>query len=321
MAIVTLAALALLVVLAFLLVATVVTSGRPGRPILVPAGLADQARHMRSRAHARVIVSGAAVLVAGIVSTAGVLALSEGQSVWVIASLVAAGAGCIAVAALGPRRESAPSVRSAELTPRVARSFGPRWAFTAPALLALVLAVAMVLTAFSATVVDGESVLTWHDESGPGSVGPYPGWSTVLPMLVLLTLAAATFAMALRRVASWPRPIEHDLFGLDDDIRRATTRMLLFGATGALLVAVGDFGAEVAGAWETALLNQRLDPQPGALSDPTPAESVWHWLQGFGFWCVLLGFVLMLAAAAAGRVRRPLLADRVVSSGDAEVVG
>ena len=321
MAIVGLAVLALLLLAACLLVASVVASGRPGRPISVPAELADRARHMRHRAHLRIVLSVLAGSVAGVASTAYFLAVSDGPTVWGVSFLMAVGAGCVTVALLGPRRESVPSVRSAELTPRLASSFGPRWAFTAPALLAVVLATSMVLTALSATEMDGSSVLAWQDEDGPGSVGPYPGWSTVLPMLLVLMLAAAAFAMALRRVAGWPRPVETELFGFDDDIRRATTRMLLFGATGALLGALGDLAAAVADSWYIALVNQRLNPPGYPASDPTVAESIWHWLQGAGAVCIVLGMALMMAAPVAGLVRRPLLASQVLPSGDAEVVG
>lgn len=323
MALVTLAAVGLLLVGVVALLASIVTAGRPEGHVLVPAELLDRGRGMRARAHARVVAGAGAAVVGGVVGLVGVMASDGatsdwGQVVWVVAFLMGAGAGCVVVALFGPRRQSVTGLRSADLTPRTAGSFGPRWALIAPALLAGLLVVVMIATAMTATEVGGSGALMWSDDAAVGSVGPYPSWSIVLPLLVLLLGAGAAFVLALHRIAGWPRPTERGLFGLDDDIRRSTTRMLLFGTAGALFAALGAFGYQVARTWGVAQVNQRINATP-ASADPAPVETMWSFLTFTAAGFLVVGFVLMACAPLAGRVRRPQIEQRVAAPGPAVV--
>lgn len=303
-----LAALAVLVVAA-------ARAGRPGPRVLVEAVDTATARRMRRWAHLRLAGSAGAVLVTGICALALALRAGWDQPAWSAACLVAAGAGSAAVGLVSPLGEEARSIRAADLTPRTAGSFGPRWAYTVPAILTSVLVVIMILTAATASSEAGESALAWQYGQASGWVQPYPGWSTVGLLLGLLAVAGGAFLAALRQVAGWPRPMEPGLYPLDDDIRRAVTRALLLGTTGALLGALGAFVSVVAGAWSTALSNERssaaVESGVRGLSDPSVAEAAWRVALPGGLLLLLIGLILMGCAAVVGRVRRPTVVDPV----------
>ncbi|MGB7981582.1 MAG: hypothetical protein WCF36_12405 [Candidatus Nanopelagicales bacterium] len=296
----------------FALVLVALGSGRPEGRVRVPTHLAASADTLRRRAHTRIAIATAAVLIAFSVTVVATIEVLHGLPAWAAAFLVSAGAGSALVAWMGPAREAPAPIRTAELSIRTARGFGPGWAFTVPAILAALLVAALVACMVVAGESEGRDVLTWSTTYASGSVGPYPGWRTGLPLLVALLVAGALFAVALHRIAGWPRPVEADLADLDDDIRRATTRMLLLGTTGALLGALGTFGVAVAATWGNLLSNQReaLAQVTGqALTDPTRTELVWRVVHVGGLLAWLGAVVLMVSAAALGRVRRPQLGD------------
>ncbi len=307
------------------LVVAALRSGRPGDRIQIPTALVRRADAMVRRSRLRVAIGAPAVLLTGGFMLAATFEVLNGLPAWAAALLAALGAGSAVVVLVGPPQETAAPIRSADLAVRTARGFGPGWAFTVPAVLAGLLVAAVVAAMVTADSVDGRDVLTWSTGSVAGSAGPYPGWHTGLPLLALLAVAGGLFAWALRRVAGWPRPTEQGLYALDDDIRRATTRMLLLGATGALLGALGAFASAVAGVWQTVLSNQQAAvanltgsalPDP-AWADPSWAESAWHAVQLGGLVMWVLGLALMVSAAVSGTVRTPMPADAEVQADSA----
>lgn len=96
---------------------------------------------------------------------------------------------------------------------------------------------------------------------------------TVLPLLVALGVAAGCHLMGLHQVASWPRPIEPALFGVDDEVRRAGTRMLLFSASGALLTALGTISSVCLRAWDTAAMTVRVKSEVEKACRPPPGAA------------------------------------------------
>ena len=294
------------------LVVALVGAGRRGGPLVVPAALSGKLGSLRRGANRRVWLAGPAG--AGIGAVVLLLALSGewGVQAVALATLAAAGAACVAVGLIGPPTEVAPAVRSAELTPRSWRDFGPRWAFPIPAALTIMLVVVLIGAAVVAsTEPSGDSpALAWTSTDGlSGYVTPWPGWPTVLPLLVALGVAAGCYLMGLNRVASWPRPIEPALFGVDDEVRRAGTRMLLFSASGALLTALGTISSVCLRAWDTAAMTVRVNSDT---ADPV-LEQVLDLAALAAVATTLAGITFMLAALAAGWVRTPQQAEQPVA--------
>lgn len=317
--------LMLTLALAVLMLAAV-RAGRPGRRVTVAAALMPSAEALRRRAGTRAFVLTCATLGTLCAGVAAGLALGWERLAWSAAFLAATAAGGAAVLLVGPPREPAPQlVRSADLTPRTPRGFGPRWAFTVPSVLAVGFALTALLTAGSATRAEGRSVLAWEYHSISGWVSPYPGWAEILPLLGLLLVAGSLFALALRRVAGWPRPTDQGLHELDDDVRRATTRMLLLVTTGALLGALAALGSAVSSAWASALVNRRAAAQEVAgqqiVDPPSAMEAVWRTLEVGGALLLLASLALVVAGGLAGRVRRPLVAEAPARADSPEAVG
>ena len=308
------------------LVSAAVRAGRPGHRVTVPADLILSAEALRRRAGARAFVVTCTTLGTLCAGVAAGLALGWERLAWSAAFLTAAAAGSAVVLLVGPPHEPAPRlVRSADLTPRTPRGFGPRWAFTVPSVLVVAFALTALLTASSATRAEGRSVLAWSTHSISGWVSPYPGWADSLPLLGLLLAAGSVFAFALRRVAGWPRPVDQGLHELDDDVRRATTRMLLLVTTGALLGALAAFGSAVSWAWASALGNRRVAVQEMVgqqmVDPPSGIETLWQSLEVAGALLILASLALVVAGGLAGRVRRPHVADARARAGSPEAVG
>jgi MFS family permease len=315
-----------LVVLGGCLVAGVARSGRRIEEVTAPTPLAEAVRAMRGRANARVLLVtvaaggiGFAALLAGFAVEWGTLALA-------LAALAAAGAGSLTVAAVRPPTEAPTSVRSAELTPRTSRGFGPRWAFAIPSALAAGLVALLLASALTSSPSDdGRGHLEWSAPGISGSVAPYPGWQAVLPLLLLLGAAAGAYLFALHRVAAWPRPTEPDLYGFDDEVRRASTRMLLFGASGALLTATGTVAFVAGRAWHAVAANVRMNggPELGqaatlgpwtfAGDSPSPLEQAIDAVWSVAAISIPVGITFMFAALVAGWVHSPRLVELPVA--------
>lgn len=313
--------------LIWLMVALVGAGRRRGPAFVVPAGTAGGLRSLRRGANRRVwlgapigAVVGGVVLLLGLSGEWGVQAVA-------LAALAAAGATCAAVGLIGPPTGMAPEVRSAELTPRSWRGFGPRWAFPIPAALTTVLVTLLVGAALVASAEpsgDGPA-LAWSSTDGlAGYVTPWPGWPTVLPMLGVLGVAASCYLLGLHRVAGWARPTEPALFGVDDEVRRAGTRMLLFSASGALLTALGAISYVCLRAWDTAATTVRANAataepvlrvpaEAGYATAVSTLEQVLDVASLAAVVTTLAGVTFMLAAPAAGWVRAPQQAEQPVA--------
>lgn len=307
--------------LIWLVVALLRAGGGSGGAVVVPDGLAGMVAELRRGANRRVLVSGVVGGAVGMGMLLVALAAEWGVQAVAVASIATAGAACLAAGLVGPPAGTAPLVRSAELTPRSWRGFGPRWAFPIPATLAILLVVLLVGAAMVATSApDGGPALAWSStDDASGYVEPWPGWPTVLPLLAGLALAGGCYLLGLHRIAGWPRPTEAALFGLDDDVRRSGTRMLLFTASGALLAALGSITLVTTRAWDTAATTIRtardtapplLDTAAGTAS--TTLEKALDLASIAAGASVLAGITVMLSALAAGWVRSPRTAAQPV---------
>lgn len=313
-------------VLIWLVVALVRAGRRRGPAVAVPAGFSGALGMLRRGANRRVWLGGSAGAAVGALVVLLALSAEWGVQAVPLAALAAAGAGCVAVALVGPPTEVAPAVRTAELAPRSWRGFGPRWAFPIPAALTVLLVVLLIGAAVAAsTPASGEGpALAWTSTDGlTGYVTPWPGWPTVLPLLSALGVAAGCYLLGLHRVAGWARPTEAALFGVDDEVRRAGTRMLLFSACGALLTALGAIGYVCLRAWDTATMTLRVnrDTALPVLDTPTKVgyataestlEQVLDLASIAAVATALAGITFMLAALAAGWVRTPQQAEQPV---------
>jgi hypothetical protein len=315
-------------VLVTLVVVTLLRTGRrSGGAITVPAALAAQAAGMRGRANQRAWIAACGAGAVGAVALVVALAFEWGLQAVAPAALAAAGVASLVIGVIGPPTAAPGAIRSAELTPRTSRGFGPRWAFVIPTGLAFCLILVVVVTGMSSsTSPDGpRAALRWSSPDGlSGYVRPYPGWDTALPLLLVLALASAGFLFALHRVAAWPRPTEPDLFDFDDEVRRTSTRMLLFGTSGALIAALGSLVLVIAGAWNTATGILRFNRETAVPILNTPhevgymtSESALEKALGLvaiaAATSVLVGVTIMAAALVAGWVRTPqLVAEPVV---------
>ena len=131
--------------------------------------------------------------------------------------------------------------REAELFSRRPWSFGPGWAYVAPAVSAaavIVFAIAAGLT--SSPTQDG----TWRgftieSEVGSSTASPYPGWFYSVPLIVVTVALFAATSAALARLSAAP------LRGTAEDravgvlVRQRLTRFVLLAGTGSLLVYFG----------------------------------------------------------------------------------
>jgi hypothetical protein len=294
------------------LAVALVGAGRRRGPVVVPAALPGELGSLRRGANRRVWLAVPAGAGIGAVVLLLALAGEWGAQAVALGALAAAGAACVAVGLIGPPAEAAPPLRSAELTPRSWRDFGPRWAFPIPAALCIALVVVLVGAALVASNgPSGDSpTLAWTSTDGlSGFVTPWPGWPTVLPLLLTLGVAAACYLLALHRVAGWPRPTEPALFGVDDEVRRAGTRMLLFIASGALLTALGAISSVCLRAWDTAAMTVRVNAET---VDPVREQLLGLAVLAAGVTTVA-GVTFMLAALAVGWVRTPQQVEQPVA--------
>ncbi len=299
--------------LIWLVVALVSAGRRRGPAVVVPAALSGELGSLRRGANRRVWLAGPAGAGVGVVVLLLALSGEWGVQAVALAALAAAGAVCVVVGLIGPPDEVAQAVRSAELMPRSWRDFGPRWAFPIPAALTIVLVVVLVGAAVVAsTEPSGDSpALAWTSTDGlSGYVTPWPGWPTVLPLLVALGVAAGCYLLGLHRVASWPRPTESALFGVDDEVRRAGTRMLLFSTSGALLTALGAISFVCLRAWDTAAMTVQVNSDT---ADPV-LDQVLDLASLAAGVTSLAGVTFLLAALAAGWVRAPQQAEQPVAA-------
>ena len=118
---------------------------------------------------------------------------------------VTAGLSVIAITPLARRVRNEP-VRRAELAPRRARTFGPRWGFILPVVAASVLALMLVTTAAMASLDDfGLSrAISMTTENGSSRSGPFPGWFYATPLLVVSALLCVMTLVTVHRVTTTP---------------------------------------------------------------------------------------------------------------------
>jgi hypothetical protein len=152
--------------------------------------------------------------------------------------------GCVIIAAVPlPRwRVDASGRRTAQLTPRGAASFGPRWAFTLPLAAGLALVLFLLATGLTASTDEAGLSRMISLSSAPGesgSAGPYPGWYYGVPVIALTVLLAAVVLLALHRIASAPKPQDAASWELDAALRRSATRFVMSLSTSALLFYFG----------------------------------------------------------------------------------
>lgn len=195
---------------------------------------------------------------------------------------------------------------SAELRPRGALSFGPRWALalpvvTAVALLAVLLATGLTSSRdafgrFAALEVERHTAGTDLAEGYVGpltaetvAAGPFPGWFLAVPTAVAAVTLLAVTAGVLRGLAMAPRPADSRLTRVDDVARTLRAKLVATVAGAGLLATLGAVATAAGGAMATLAGDLRL------AADGT-VEHFWHESMLSGYWIYLGGVLLGLTA-------------------------
>jgi len=212
-----------------------------GRTIVVLVAAEAETRRAVRGAQGRMLLA----LVLGLVAAIAVANLWIGA--FGIPLTIAPGVGAAIalvsiVASPLPRRQAPSGIRRADLTAREATTFGPRWAFVLP-VVAAVLLVALVVATGATAELDSRGlarVLYTVVQPGQTNAGsPYPGWYYGAPILIVTGILVGCTFLALRRVAAAPRNSAIDFWAMDDAVRSALTRFVMFISSGTIVLYLG----------------------------------------------------------------------------------
>lgn len=143
----------------------------------------------------------------------------------------------VAFFAFVPTFRETSDARSAELDRRTPLSFGPRSVFMVPSAAAVLLAILVLAFGFLADP-DGRSLTYFPNPWMGGGGGPFPGFVYGLPLLIGIAVLATVVVIALRRIASAPRPSDPSLREADSTLRLLGIRVVTKAATSALVLTV-----------------------------------------------------------------------------------
>jgi hypothetical protein len=227
--------------------------GRDRSAVVVPHGFVGAASSAVNAMRVRMLAAvGAGLVVTGVLAFAPIpaLHLSLGATIAPgIGGLVA----CLSIAAAPfPRASASTGVRQAELTPREATSFGPRWGFVLPLVSAALLVVFLIATASLARETDYTSLSREIGLVNPGgyaTASPYPGWFYALPLLVVTVLLSGGVLLALWRIAGARSLGSLGLAPLDAAIRRSTTRFVMLLSSSIIVLYLGATSFTAGTAW------------------------------------------------------------------------
>jgi hypothetical protein len=273
-----------------------------------------------------VAAAGAGALVAAVVALTPVPLLHLG-----LGAAIAPGVGgivaCLVISAAPLPRAPHPSgVRQADLVPRLASSFGPRWGFVLPLVSAAVLIIFLIATAaLSSTDDQGLSrQIGQRTPAGYETAGPYPGWFYVVPVLVVTVLLSLSALAALRRIAV-ARSLGIPALGeFDRAIRGALTRFVMLLSSSVIVFYIGAVAlmagssARTVSQWSkpTALFDKRAGVAAAA-TDPTFQVSAGDFIHGvvqpqytaaaiettLGILLIGFGLTLVFLAVGLGGIR------------------
>ncbi len=227
--------------------------GRDRSTLVVPKEFAVDASSAVRGMHLRMFAAvGAGAVVAGILAFAPirVLHLALGAA---IAPGIGALVACLVIAAMPfPRTGTGFAVRQADLTPREATSFGPRWGFILPLVSAALLVIFLIATASLARDTDYTDLSREIGLVTPGgyaTASPYPGWFYAAPLLVGTVLLVGGVLFSLWRIAGARSSGALDLAPLDAAIRRATTRFVMLLSSAVIVLYLGATALTAGSAW------------------------------------------------------------------------
>ena len=233
----------LLVLLSAAIFATIAVRARKRRDrsvVMVPSEFVGLALAVGRRMRLRMLAAVAAgVVVFAILALVPIpqLHLSLGLA---IGPGLGALAACLVIAAIPlPRPVATTRVRQADLTPRDATSFGPRWGFILPLVAAAFYVVFLIATASLASTADYSKLsrqLALMTPGGYQTQSPYPGWFYAVPLLIVTVLLSAGVLFTLRRVADAPSLGALELAPLDEAIRRGATRFVMLFSSSVIVL-------------------------------------------------------------------------------------
>jgi hypothetical protein len=141
-----------------------------------------------------------------------------------------------------PRRQIQGRIRRADLAAREATTFGPRWAFVLPVVAATLLVALVVATGAAAGLDSRGLARALYTVAQPGQANegtPYPGWYYGAPILIVTGILIGCAFLALRRVAAAPRNGAVDSWAVDDAVRSALIRFVMFISSATVVLYLG----------------------------------------------------------------------------------
>lgn len=285
--------------------------------ITVPSSDAPQARAIVASTRRRMILA----VVLGALAAVGclMLPLDHLGSALVFAPAVGAVIALLVIAiSPTPYRPFRVGLRFAELTPRGAATFGPRWGFVVPLIATALLVSLLITTGMSAVSDDGglPRAIYVAVPHGSNEGTPYPGWYYGVPILAASAVLVAVTLVALHRVAAAPRIGPADLPHLDGAVRAALTRFVMLVATAVILLYLG--GVSLFAAETLRTTSQWAQIKPSILDSlhatgggVIPANAVIHGVVqpfytvgavGVLFGIILIGIAILVALLAVTNV-------------------
>ena len=224
---------------------------------------------------------------------------------WLLLMPILTGTVGVASFSFVPHFREAGDSRSAELIRRTPFTFGPQRAFVAPSAATAIL-LALV---FWFGVISEPDGMFWRSDRG----GTIPGFFYGVPLLAGTVLIAAVTYLAVRHIASAPRPSDGALRAADATVRLLAIRIILNTVTAAVIMTVGAVLVMAGSTFESMARGTRFDGA-GNLIPPDAA------IQAIGVWgnvCIWAGVacfvatIVFLVSAVSDATRKPFEATRV----------
>lgn len=218
---------------------------------------------------------------------------------WLVLTPILTGTVGVASFAFVPHFREAGSTRSAELIRRTPFTFGPRRAFAAPIAATSVL-IALVLWFGLISAPDG---LIMHGDR----LGFIPGFSYGIPLLFGTLIIAGVTVIAVRHIASAPRPTDGALRTADATVRLLAIRIILNTVTAAVIVTAGILLGMAGSSAESMARGIRLDAAGNVIPPDAVVQAIGVW-GNVGIWAgvaCFLATVVFLVSAVSDATRKP----------------
>lgn len=186
------------------------------------------------------------------------------------------------------------AARTADLTRRTPLSFSPASVFVIPAAAVSLLTILVVL--FGAVADPGGRMLSYSPDVANMGLrgGGFPGFAYGIPLLFGVVLLTSVLAVALRRIASAPRPSDTSLREADSTVRLLGIRVVIKTATSALLVTIGFLCIFAGNTAESINLGTSTDGE----GNPIPADATMQVFGTLGTIAAWLGVAFVATAIA-----------------------